>query len=423
MVVAIGLALGSWQARAAGAISDAPSYDDLAHPAHLYYQRPLHDRFTRIKADLESGRVPLDQGSEKSFLISLLKVLGVSPHSQMLVFSTTSLQLSLISPSNPRALYFNDEIYLGYVPGGRLEIVSLDPVLGGIYYLMDFPSPSRPMKIERSERCMNCHAAEETGYVPGLVIKSVIPAPGGGSLTSYRVGKTGHDIPLSQRFGGWHITGQPSFTQHWGNLTGRSISGRLETYPLTAGSRFDWARYAASTSDLLPQLLHEHQAGFANRVLEAGYRARLALHLNPNGFSPAQEVELEEQSERVVRYLLFADEAPLPDSGIQDSPDFRADFQKAARRATSDGLSLRDLDLKTRLLRYRCSYMIYSPIFQELASPLRLKIYRALRRALSLSAPQAAYSYLLDDERRSILRILEATLPEFRGLAQRAALE
>ena len=31
----------------------------------------------------------------------------------MLVFSTTSLQLSLISPSNPRALYFGEDMYLG----------------------------------------------------------------------------------------------------------------------------------------------------------------------------------------------------------------------------------------------------------------------------------------------------------------------
>ena len=114
----------------------------------------------------------------------------------MLVFSTTSLQLSLISPANPRALYFNEDLYLGYVPGGRIEIVSLDPELGGIFYIFDIPKESSSLRIERSERCMNCHAAADTGFVPGLVIKSVVPGPAGGSLTAYRLEQIGHAVPL-----------------------------------------------------------------------------------------------------------------------------------------------------------------------------------------------------------------------------------
>ena len=101
------------------------SYKDIYQPPHNYFQSTPKDRFTLLKNDLESGRIALDHSSEKAFVVSLLKVLGIPVSSQMLVFSTTSLQLSLISPSNPRALYFTDDLYLGYVPGGRIEVCLL----------------------------------------------------------------------------------------------------------------------------------------------------------------------------------------------------------------------------------------------------------------------------------------------------------
>lgn len=131
---------------------------------------------------MESGELKLDRSGEKAFLLSLLRQLEVPVSSQMLVFSTTSLQLRFISPENPRALYFNEDIYVGYIPGGRLEIVSIDPELGGIFYIFDIPRGDAPAKVERSQRCMNCHAGEDTGFVPGLVVKSVAPGLTGAAL-------------------------------------------------------------------------------------------------------------------------------------------------------------------------------------------------------------------------------------------------
>jgi hypothetical protein len=174
---------------------------DINEAPHFYQQRIPSDRITRMKGALESGQVALDVSSEKAFLVSLLKHLEVPLSSQLLVFSTTSLQLSRISPSSPRAIYFSDEVYVGYVPGGRIEVVALDPELGGIFYIFDIPSTQKPIRLERSDRCMNCHAGSETGYVPGLALKSVMPGPSGGSLTAYRIDLTGHDIPLSERLG------------------------------------------------------------------------------------------------------------------------------------------------------------------------------------------------------------------------------
>lgn len=388
-----------------------PAYDEIEAAPHHYWERTPRDRFTLLKADFESGKIPLERTTEQAFLRSVLQALDVPVSSQMLVFSTTSLQLSLISPANPRALYFNEEIYVGHVPGGRIEIVSLDPELGAIFYIFDRPDAGQPPRIERSTRCMNCHADEDSGHVPGLVIKSVIPGPRGGSLTAYRVGQTGHEIPLGERFGGWYVSGLENFTNHWGNLTGRLSEGMLSTYPNPPGQRFSFDKYPVATSDLLPQLLHEHQAGFVNRVVEAGYRARTILHHSGGELSGTQRTELDEQARRVVRYALFVNEAALPAGGIEGDPAFRADFQRN-RRVAADGRSLKDLDLRTRLFKFRCTYMIYSGVFTGLPPELKARVFDELKRALAEEGAPADYAHLPAAEKQAIREILRETLPD-----------
>jgi len=394
----------------AATVPAAPAYHDLDAPPHRYWERPPRDPFTRLKVDFESGKLPLDRSTEPAFLLSVLRALDVPASSQMLVFSTTSLQLSLISPANPRALYFNEDVYVGHVPGGRIEIVALDPELGAIFYIFDNPPPGQPLRIERSTRCMNCHAGEDTGQVPGLVIKSVVPGPRGGSLTAYRTAQTGHAIPLTERFGGWYVTGAPQFTNHWGNLTGRLNEGTLTTQPMLPGERFSFEKYPVTTSDLLPQLLHEHQAGFVNRAVEAGYRARTLLHESGGQLSVVQSAELDEQARIITRYLLFADEASLPAGGVTGDAAYRTDFQRH-RRATADGRSLKDLDLRTRLFQHRCSYMIYSGVFQGLPPDLKRRVYQEMRTALG---PDAApdFAHLPATEKEAIRQILRETLPD-----------
>jgi hypothetical protein len=116
-------------------------YTDLKSEAHRYWIRELEDPFSRTIGAIEGGEVVLDRGGELAFPGSLLNAFDIPVASQLLVFSTTSLQLSLISPRNPRAIYFNEDIYIGYIPGGRIEIVSIDPNLGGIFYIFDIPRP------------------------------------------------------------------------------------------------------------------------------------------------------------------------------------------------------------------------------------------------------------------------------------------
>jgi hypothetical protein len=399
-----------------GVAADSGDPLDLDSPAHRYWNRPLKDPFSVFKARYAEGEVKLDRTSEKAFVSSLLAALGISESSQLLVFSTTSLQLSRISPRNPRAIYFSDDIYLGWVPGGKIEIASIDPELGCIFYIFDIPDSesTRPLQIERATRCMNCHAGEETGNVPGLSVKSVVPGPRGGSIDSFRINQSGHGIPLSERFGGWHLTGGHELKKHWGNVIGKLWKGELSTKPNPPGENFDWSRYPVATSDILAHLLLEHQAGFVNRVVEATYLARAFTHQSAEAdleeLTAEQIKLLEVHATRIIRYSLFADEATLPPGGIEPDESFASAFLQK-RRPSSDGDALRDLDLSTRLFKFRCSYLVFSPLFQNMPAVLRERVFEKLAAALRPESP-GDYAYLPDEEKAAIRKILKETLPE-----------
>jgi hypothetical protein len=386
-------------------------WQDFKAPPHDYWTRPVTDRFSLLKDDLAEGRLVLDRSSNKAFVASLLQALKVPASSQMLLFSATSLQLSLISTRNPRALYFSDDLYVGWMPGGKVEIVSLDPVLGGIYYIFDIPRrDGDPVRIERSNRCMNCHGAADSGWVPGLVISSVIPGPNSGGLVSYRQEMLGHGVPLSERFGGWLVTGTGMWKQHRGNVTGELDAGKLTTTPVAYGKTFNLENYPAATSDLLAHLLHEHQAGFVRVALEAGYKARAALHEGGGTVPPVRVAELDAAAEALVRYLLFRDEVPLPPGGVAGDAQFRQDFA-ATRLPDAAGRSLRDLELKTHLLKYRCSYMIYSPIISALEPQMKSRVFKLLDQALSPKERHDLSRHMPGAEKEAVRSILTATLP------------
>lgn len=403
LVLAFGLGLSAICA------AELPGIDN---PIHGYWTKTPNDRFSRLKAQLDAGERQLDTGSELAFLTSLLRELEIPVSSQMLVFSVTSLQKNLISPRRPRALYFNDDTYVGYVPGGRIEVISLDPDLGGIFYIFNRMRPGQIATAERTDECMTCHAPRHMEEIPGLVIESVVPGMTGGGEKAFRRERSGHDIPFEERFGGWHVTGAAGFTRHWGNLLLEyTPEGRRER-PIQPGDLFDLARYPRPTSDLLPQLLHEHQVGFVNRALQASYRTRSLLQ--DTAGQPERTVnELDTMARSLVRYLLFADEVPLPASGVTGDTEFKKDFAAGAR-ATAGGASLRDLDLRTRLMRHRCSYMIYSPAFTGLPPLLKAEVFRHLDAALGGNgATSDDFAYLSAEEKRAILTILRETIPDF----------
>ena len=105
-------------------------YVPLDHPAILYYQEPT-DPVARLQTRLANGQTKLDFGPNRGYLAALLKELDINVDSQVLVFSKSSIQTSHISPRTPRAIYFNDDVAVGYVQGGdALELSALDLRLG-----------------------------------------------------------------------------------------------------------------------------------------------------------------------------------------------------------------------------------------------------------------------------------------------------
>jgi hypothetical protein len=80
------------------------------------------------------------------------------------------------------------------------------------------------------------------------------------------------------------------------------------------------------------------------------------------------------------------------------------------------GRSLRDLDLKTRLLRYPCSYLIYSEPFDQLPEVARERLYRRLWEVLTGRDNTAKFASLSAKDRKAILEILQDTkkgLPDY----------
>ena len=203
---------------------------------------------------------------------------------------------------------------------------------------------------------MTCHAPRGLDETPGLAMESVIPGRTGGGEMAFRRGQSGHSVPLELRLGGWIVTGAPGSLRHRGNVIVEREAESVRERPVAPGELFDLKRYPVATSDILPHLLLEHQVGFVNRAVQAAYRVRFLERRNA-GHLEAVAPEIDALARGLVRYLLFADEVPLPSGGIEGDARYKSDF-RAVRRMSRDGDSLRDFDLRTRLFAHRCSYMI-----------------------------------------------------------------
>jgi len=386
---------------------------DFRHSIHRYLEKLPQDPFSNFKRKMESGIIKLNFGSEKKYLSSLLDELTISPHSQLLVYSTTSLQLSRISPTNPRAIYFTDDIYLGYVPGGQIEIIGIDPQLGAIPYIFNLPKENdfKHPTIYRSKRCMNCHASPDIGGAPGLLIASVIPGDGGGSIDAFRKKISGHGVPYEKRFGGWHITGRHPFVETWANQIGEMRDGNILKIPNPPGKYFTWDKYLTEKSDLIPHLLLEHQIGFTNRCIAITYKFRELKILNRDSININL---IEEETQSLLSYILFKNEALLPENKINSETQYVLDFENSSTR-NQKGKDLRKLNLKTRLFNLRCSYMIFSNSFSGLPSVIKDCLINKLHLILSCDQKKIppAFSYLGNDERKIIKQILSTSLPGF----------
>lgn len=363
-----------------------------------------------LKRRLDYEEIKLTADPKFGLLPDLLKKLNISQSSQMLVFSKTSLQRHLIGPKNPRAIFFNDDVYVGFVPGSPIiELASSDPKLGGVFYTLDQSDPANP-RLRRDNQCLECHASTRNMGVPGHLARSFIPDEEGKVDMFSGSMMVNHKTPFEKRWAGWYVTGDSGTMVHNGNLMGEAAFKKQEETPGYLSNLkqldefFDTKKYPQPGSDIVALMLFEHQAHLHNFITRMNYETRIHLTMYQH------TRYLHSIVDGLVRYILFADEAPLP-SPVKGISAFTEEFQKQGPR-DSKGRSLRDLDLQTRLLKYPCSYLIYSDVFNQLPPEAKELIYRRMYEVLSGEETGEAYARVTKESRQAILEILRDTKPD-----------
>lgn len=411
------LMLGFWGLPASGQTA-------LGEPeeAIIHYEDSsgLTDPVSQLRTRILRGETMLQHEPHRGYLNSLLKELGISSQSQCLVFSKTSSQNDHIGPATPRAIYFNDQVYIGWVPHGEvIDIVSADPSRGCIFFTLDQTARTQP-KISRQSDCIRCHQGPKTSGVPGVLVRSVFTGPDGYPVSQIADFVSGHNSPLSRRWGGWYVTGRVENDTHLGNfsLSDHTPPPSMEPTayrPVTnLCAYFDVHPYLTLDSDIVALLVLEHQIRMQNLLIRLNYDARLAQGSSRVGdpgnaearpYAPAAEALLE--------YMLFRNETPLKGK-VSGTSGFTAEFQAVGPR-DRQGRSLRDFDLVHRIFRHPCSYLIYSPSFDALPAEVKTYLWSRLDTILEGRDSIPCYATMPLIDRQALIEILEDTKPEYRA--------
>jgi hypothetical protein len=309
------------------------------------------------------------------------------------------------------------------VNGGFMELAAQDPEQGIVFYtfgqnegpgLLRIFASSSNSYFQRTNTCLSCHVSYATLGVPGMLLRSVFPDADG--APQYQAGSfvTDHRLPIKQRWGGWYVTGKDESVIHLGNGTLEDVDHpeKMENKLAlkTLNSRFDTSLYLSPYSDIAALMVFDHQMRMMNLLTRVNWEARYALYQHSSGLA----TRLREAAIEFVDYLLFIDEAEI-EAPIHGSSGVAEKFSAQEPR-DSRGRSLRQLDLKRRLLKYPCSYMIYSDAFNALPAPAKEAIYKRMWEILSGREKQLKYTKLRSWDRQAIVEILRDTkkdLPDY----------
>ncbi|MHB8969442.1 MAG: hypothetical protein ACYC3X_00950 [Pirellulaceae bacterium] len=399
---------------------------DYELPPIDYLHAAVHDPVAQLQSRLERGEVQLTFTDGTGYLASVLQALAVPVSSQTLVFSKTSFQQAKISPRRPRALYFNDHVYVGWVQQGDvMEFSAVDPQLGAIFYTLEQQPAAKPRFVRQTQNCLVCHGSSHTEGVPGNFVRSIFPDRLGQPVLSAGTFRTDYTSPLRERWGGWYVTGTHGNQRHMGNVvlkTGSDPSAldvEAGANVVELADRVDVTPYLAPHSDIVALMVLEHQVTVHNRLTAAHFSAQItardaqiineALGRDAGLESDSTRRRLAAAAEKVLDVLLFVDEQALT-APIRGTSSFATEFQQRGP-VDAHGRSLRELDLQTRLFRYPCSYLIYSEAFDALPAPLRDRVFRRLWEVLTDADSAAKFRHLSSAARRDILAILRSTKP------------
>lgn len=389
-----------------------------------YLNADVTDPVAQLAAKIESGEIELKFDSQRGYLADVLKALNIPTESQTLVFSKTSLQLNRINPARPRAVYFNDEVYIGYCQHGDvLELASTDAQNGAVFYSMKQKQTDDPKFVRDRGQCLTCHANARTQNVPGYLVRSVYADRAGHPILGSGTFTTDHTSPFQERWGGWYVTGQHGQMRHMGN----SIFVEDEQPDLESGANLETLSKKISTksyltphSDIVALMVLEHQTQMHNAITAANFETRQALHqsFQMNELLDRDAAFISESAQRriavvadnVVAHLLMVGEFSL-ESPVSGTSGFTEEFSARGPRDKTDR-SLRDFDLQTRLFKYPCSYLIYSESFAGLPPKVHTMIVERLMDVLEGRVTTPEFAHLTPELRTDILDILKETKPE-----------
>lgn len=399
---------------------------DIERRPVRYSQSVGENPITQLKQKLENGEVKLQYKPHVGYLPSLLEALDISVNSQTLVFSKTSLQRNRIAPKTPRAIYFNDDVYIGFCRGGEvLEVSVSDPKLGTEFYLLTQDRES-PKLIRQTEDCLICHGSSATQGMPGHLIRSVYTDRAGIPLLSMGSHRIDQTAPFEKRFGGWYVTGKHEGKPHLGNL----ILGKEQVVEEVKNEKgldrdsledmFDTSIYPTPKADIVAQMVLIHQAHVHNMITKLSLETQFALYeereLNRELKEPldkrwdSTQRRIRNQAADLVRSLLFSEEAQIP--ALEGGTPFATEFAQTGLK-DSQGRSLRKIRAAGRLMEYPCSYLIYTKAITELPEEAMRELVQQLKAALSDDDTNPDFKHLSLDDKRAIREILAETWTPF----------
>jgi len=383
--------------------ADMPILDEnMAH----YKATKANTVVTDLNRRLADGEAKLVYGDAHGYLESLLSALDIPVPSQILVASKSSANRPLISPQNPRAVYFNAQVSVAYVPSSEvLEVAAADPALGIVFYTLD-QKPGDTPRLHRDDRCLECHVSSKTLDIPGLLVRSFLTEDSGrvDILSGIMVN---HRTPIAERWGGYYVTGRHGVMRHYGNLFGEEDLTRHRKESTFNGNLtdlkpfLDVGKYPLPGSDIVSLLVLDHQVHMQNLLIRMAHDAGKAL-AEGESLEPAYPA-----FESTLQYMLFVGEAALADR-VEGLSGFKEWFETQGPKDAL-GRSLTQFDLQTRLFKYPCSYMIYSSYFDALPTRVRRHFYHRLWEVLTMEDTSPEFKSLTPESRRAILEILKAT--------------
>jgi len=386
------------------------------HPRIAYASRPTTDRVAALNQALAAGSRSLRREPQSGYLASVLDALGVPVESQLLVFSKTGVQRTYTGPHTPRAIFFNRSVVVAHVPGAPfLELAAQDPQQGVVFYTLDQTAASPA--LERRTSCLTCHVSAATLNVPGMIVRSNTVDEGGNVMPQFGSYDVSHETPHPDRWGGWYVTSDPlaiPYAQraHTGNITftgGGSTSNQvfvdwLNSAPETRG-------YLSPQSDIVALLVFDHQMRAINLLTRLNWEARVAAAGTSTAGAP--DPAIGKLANELADYLLFLSEQP-PSVPLIARDGFAERLEPQALK-DKQGRSLAKLDLNTRLMRYPCSYMVYSEAFDGLPEAVKQAVYARIIDVLSSPDQRVSDARVSAADRRATLEILRETKADFPG--------